>query len=199
MTSQMNGKCCTYGTNCYWTFIINEVGVLAICTTSALEIFVQNLGYLKFWVFELFLHNNENKHVAILWEKIYEKKCLRCRESNCRPMCCHYPVESGIQRDACKEWYHDVCINITYEASKCLSKLDGCCCVRNAVGTQTTSHRWPLKLQMILNDTLAGVIDINQTPLALSIHKSMWDHPESAQSRLAYTDQRRKNKIQNGL
>ncbi|VDP07160.1 unnamed protein product, partial [Schistosoma margrebowiei] len=56
------------------------------------------------------------------------RRNLELKKSSCQRPGCRYPVESGMQCDECKGWYHEVCTNLTPAAFKRYSKK-GCVCL----------------------------------------------------------------------
>ncbi|CAH8446711.1 unnamed protein product [Schistosoma curassoni] len=69
----------------------------------------------------------------------------QCKKSSCRRPGCRYPVESGMQCDECKGWYHEVCTNLTPAAFKRFSKkgcvwlCQQCCSDANSLLTEVIS------------------------------------------------------------
>ncbi|CAI2723785.1 unnamed protein product [Schistosoma spindalis] len=69
----------------------------------------------------------------------------QCKKSNCQRPGCRYPVESGMQCDECKGWYHEVCTNLTPAAFKrfsrngCVWLCQQCCSDANSLLTEAIS------------------------------------------------------------
>ncbi|CAH8645570.1 unnamed protein product [Schistosoma guineensis] len=69
----------------------------------------------------------------------------QCKKSSCQRPGCRYPVESGMQCDECKGWYHEVCTNLTPAAFKRFSKkgcvwlCQQCCSDANSLLTEAIS------------------------------------------------------------
>ena len=69
----------------------------------------------------------------------------RCNKSICHRPGCRYPVDSGMQCDECKGWYHEVCTNLTPAAFKRFSKngcvwlCQQCCLDANSLLTEAIS------------------------------------------------------------
>ncbi|CAH8496565.1 unnamed protein product [Schistosoma intercalatum] len=69
----------------------------------------------------------------------------QCKKSSCQRPGCLYPVESGMQCDECKGWYHEVCTNLTPAAFKRFSKkgcvwlCQQCCSDANSLLTEAIS------------------------------------------------------------
>ncbi|CAH8429016.1 unnamed protein product [Schistosoma bovis] len=96
----------------------------------------------------------------------------QCKKSNCQRPVCRYTVESGMQCDECKGWYHEVCTNLTPAASKRFSKkgcvwlCQQCCSDANSLLTEAIS------LVDAAKCALASIVGTHQTALDLSTRKS---------------------------
>ncbi|KAH9592422.1 hypothetical protein MS3_00004352 [Schistosoma haematobium] len=61
-----------------------------------------------------------------------------CEKSNCQRLGCRYSVESGMQCEECKGWYHEVCTNLTPVAFKRL--------LASAVGTPNSNRSFDTQI-----------------------------------------------------